>query len=43
MLRMTLIISVIQTTEGRKNLGDTHFMFSRFFTSFNNTSSLRSE
>ena len=34
-------ISVIQTTEGRKDLGNTHFMLPRFFTPFNNTSSLR--
>ena len=28
-----LFIFVIQTTEGRKNLGNTHFMFPRFFAS----------
>ena len=26
--------NVIQTTVGRKNLGNTHFMIPRFFTSF---------
>ena len=29
--------NVIQTTVGRKNLGNTHFMIPRFFTSFRMT------
>ena len=32
--------SVIQTTVGRKNLGDTHFMIPRFF-AFGSTTRLR--